>query len=55
MYRKEVFVKEGLYDSADDHWSPEAMRQRLATHYRVGHIPIPFYRYQRDEAGGTSA
>ena len=46
MFRKEVFIKEGLYETDDDRWAPERLHPRLLEKCRIGHIPIPFYRYQ---------
>ncbi len=46
MYRKEVLVREGLYEPTLSRWDPEKVRVEVAKKYRVGHIPIPFYRYQ---------
>ena len=48
MYRKEVFLKEGLYQSTPHAWSLEMFQQRVADKYRIGHLPIPFYRCQQD-------
>lgn len=46
MLRKEVFVKEGLYTSQPLDPSLESMHRGMREKYRIGHIPIPFYRYQ---------
>jgi glycosyltransferase involved in cell wall biosynthesis len=48
LYRKEVFLKEGLYESTPHAWSVESFQQRVADKYRIGHLPIPFYRCQQD-------
>jgi len=48
MYRKEVFLKEGVYESTPHAWSVERFQQRVAEKYRIGYLPIPFYRFQQD-------
>lgn len=56
MYRKEVFLKEGLYASTSHAWSVDRFQQQVAEKYRIGHLPIPFYRYQHDvQAAGLAA
>lgn len=50
MYRKEVLLKEGLYGPHPRGWSPPMLQKRLAETHQIGHLAIPFYRYQRDEA-----
>lgn len=52
MLRKEAFVKEGLYEAEDGRWEPETLHARLKSKYKIGHIPIPFYRHQLE---GVSA
>lgn len=51
MYRKEVFVREGLYGPESQRWAAESVQTQLAKKYRIGHIPIPFYRFQQEEPG----
>ena len=46
MYRKEILVREGLYEPARGPWDAEKLQKELAKKCRIGHIPIPFYRYQ---------
>lgn len=41
MYRKEVLLREGLGGAG---------LETLAGKYKVGHLPIPFYRYQTEKA-----
>ena len=49
MYRKEILVKEGLYQAGRNRWDAEGVQKELAQKYRIGHIPIPFYRYQLEK------
>ena len=49
MYRKEALVKEGLYQPSAARWEPQALQEQLASKHRIGHLTIPFYRYQQDE------
>ena len=49
MYRKEVLVKEGLYEAQVKDWTPERLQKRLDGRYEIGHLPIPFYRYQQEQ------
>ena len=49
MYRKEILVREGLYEPARSPWDVEKLQAELAKKYRIGHIPIPFYRYQLEK------
>lgn len=46
MYRKEILVREGLYKPSRPPWDAEKLQKELAQKCRIGHIPIPFYRYQ---------
>ena len=48
MYRKEVFIKEGAYEPKPHGWFAEGCDRRLVEKYRIGHLPIPFYRYQQE-------
>jgi len=56
MFRKEVFTREGLYQSSGEDHTQETLGKKLLQEYRIGHIPIPFYRYQQDGivSGGTA-
>ena len=49
MVRKEILVKEGLYETGRSRWDTEQIQAEMAKKYRVGHIPIPFYRYQMEK------
>ena len=48
MYRKEIWVKEGLYEVPPQGRIVDALHQRLAMTYTIGHLPIPFYRFQQE-------
>lgn len=47
MFRKEVFVREGLYEAGAGQPS-HLLEPGWMGHYPVGHISIPFYRYHQD-------
>ena len=49
MVRKEVLIKEGLYEPGRKEWDAEKLQKEMAKKYRIGHIPIPFYRYQLEK------
>ena len=55
MYRKEILVREGLYEPTCRQWEIEKLQAELAKKYRIGHIPIPFYRYQLDKKAEVPA
>ena len=48
MYRKEVLVREGLYNPAKTKGTGAGIESLFSGKYRIGHIPIPFYRYQKE-------
>lgn len=47
MYRKDIFVQEGLYNPEYRHREERELRLRLSEKYKIGNIPIPFYRYRQ--------
>lgn len=47
MYRKEPLLEAGLYAAPANDWSPERLYAKVAKTGRIGHLPIPFYRYQQ--------
>lgn len=56
MYRKEPLLQAGLYGAVADEWPPEQLYARVANRGRIGHLPIPFYRYQQTQvAAGAEA
>ncbi len=46
MYRKDVLVEAGLYNSDFRHCEEKELRARLGEKYRVDHLKIPLYRYR---------
>ncbi len=48
MYRKEVFVREGLYEASYGGRTLPLLQSDSLRKYPTGHINIPFYRYQQD-------
>ena len=49
MYRKDIFVQEGLYNPAYRHREEMELRMRLDEKYRIANIPIPLYRYRQHD------
>ena len=47
MYRKDLLIKEGLYNPDFRHREEKELRYRLQDKYTIGNIPIPFYRYRK--------
>ena len=50
MLRKELFVREGLYELAGGARIPRLLSGEWQTKYPIGHLTIPFYRYHQDTA-----
>ena len=46
MYRKDLFLDLGGYDSRMRHREEEELRKRLGNKYKIHHLEIPFYRYR---------
>lgn len=55
LYRKELLVKAGLFDANQKQWAPEQLAQTLTLESQIGHIPIPFYRFQQNAAASQKA
>ena len=49
MYRKDILVREGLYNPKYRHREERELRLRLNEKYKIGNIPIPFYRYRQHD------
>lgn len=47
MFRKEVFVREGLYEAASRQ-HPHLLQADWLKKYPLGHLAMPFYRYHQD-------
>jgi glycosyltransferase involved in cell wall biosynthesis len=47
MYRKDLLIKEGLYNPEYRHREEKELRYRLQDKYTIGNIPIPLYRYRK--------
>ena len=47
MYRKDLLIKEGLYNPDYRHREEKELRYRLQDKYTIGNIPIPLYRYRK--------
>lgn len=46
MYRKDLFIELGGYNSDMRHREEEELRKRLGEKYKILYVEIPFYRYR---------
>jgi glycosyltransferase involved in cell wall biosynthesis len=46
MYRRDLLVQAGLYNSSFRHREEEELRQRVGDYYRLLHFRMPLYRYR---------
>tara|TARA_Y100000310_G_scaffold213595_2_gene214541 strand:+ start:3852 stop:4484 length:633 start_codon:yes stop_codon:yes gene_type:complete len=46
MYRRDLLLKLGGYNSDMRHKEEEELRKRLGDKYKIHHLEIPFYRYR---------
>jgi glycosyltransferase involved in cell wall biosynthesis len=53
LYRKDLLVKQGLYDETFRHCEEEELRARLGTQYRVERLGLPLYRYRMHGSNKT--
>jgi glycosyltransferase involved in cell wall biosynthesis len=53
MFRKDHLIAIGLYDESMLLCEDEELRARFEERYKIGHIPIPYYRYTRHEENMT--
>jgi glycosyltransferase involved in cell wall biosynthesis len=53
MYRKDLFLEMGGYNSNMRHREEEELRKRLGDKYKIHHLKIPFYRYRMHKSNKT--
>ena len=53
LYRKDMLVKNGLYDESFRHCEEEELRARLGDQYRVERLGMPLYRYRMHSTNKT--
>lgn len=53
MYRKDLFIKAGMYNPAMRHREEEELRKRLGEEYTIDRLHIPFYRYRMHDNNKT--
>jgi len=53
MYRRDLLLKMGGYNSNMRHREEEELRKRLGKYYKIHHLRIPFYRYRMHENNKT--
>lgn len=55
MYRKDLLVSMGCYNSDFRHREEEELRKRLGDFYQIHHLRIPFYRYRMHNTNKTKS
>lgn len=53
MYRKDLLVEAGLYNSDFRHCEEKELRARLGEKYKVDYLKIPLYRYRMHDSNKT--
>ena len=53
MYRKDLLVEAGLYNSDFRHCEEKELRARLGEKYRIDYLKIPLYRYRMHDTNKT--
>ena len=53
MYRRDLFLQMGGYNTKMRHREEEELRKRLGGDYKIHHLRIPFYRYRMHESNKT--
>lgn len=55
MYRKDLLIELGGYNSNFRHREEEELRKRLGEYYKIHHLNIPFYRYRMHKTNKTKS
>ncbi len=55
MYRKDLLLQVGGYNSSMRHKEEEDLRKRLGDFYKIHHLKIPFYRYRMHNNNKTKS
>ena len=55
LYRKDLLIELGGYNSKMRHREEEELRKRLGTNYKVHNLQIPFYRYRMHSNNKTKS
>lgn len=55
MYRKDLLIDMGGYNSNFRHREEEELRKRLGEYYKIHHLNIPFYRYRMHKTNKTKS
>lgn len=53
MYRKDLLLEMGGYNTEFRHREEEELRKRLGEYYNIHHLNIPFYRYRMHNSNKT--
>lgn len=55
MYRKDLLLEMGGYNTEFRHREEEELRKRLGEYYNIHHLNIPFYRYRMHNTNKTKS
>ena len=55
MYRRDLLLELGGYNSNMRHREEEELRKRLGEKYNIHHLEIPFYRYRMHDSNKTKS
>ena len=55
MYRRDLLIKAGAYNSTFRHKEEEELRKRLGDFYQIHHLRMPFYRYRMHNNNKTKS
>jgi|TARA_E500000305_G_C4022877_1_gene239976 glycosyltransferase involved in cell wall biosynthesis len=53
MYRRDLLIESGGYNSDMRHKEEEELRKRLGSFYKIHHLRMPFYRYRMHNTNKT--
>ena len=55
MYRRDLFLDLGGYNSNMRHKEERELRKRLGSDYKIDHLRMPFYRYRMHDSNKTKS
>ncbi|MFA6294427.1 MAG: hypothetical protein WC637_21735, partial [Victivallales bacterium] len=54
MYRKDLLIKHGMYNTEWRHREEEELRRRLGEYYKIHYLHMPLYRYRMHKSNKTN-